>query len=102
MLASRLWQAFSSYSTFVQQPAASLQEVETSLQFPNVAFSQEWKVLGPFQIGTRGIKAIHSYEELWNLVNASEQKQRGAQIPWNTTAAFEPLSTTRLQHSQAH
>jgi hypothetical protein len=56
MFASRFWQTCTRYlATFqvwTSQQQQPLQSNATSL-FPEFAFSEDWEVLGPFQIGTR-------------------------------------------------
>lgn len=59
MLFSQLWQPLASLATPLQAPlfdsiANALPE-QMSSQFPTFAFSDKWSVLGPFQIGTRGM-----------------------------------------------
>lgn len=59
MLFSQLWQPLASLATPLQAPLfdsiASASPDQMSSQFPTFAFSNNWSVLGPFQIGTRGM-----------------------------------------------
>ena len=53
MLGSQLWQRFTHYTAAFQAVFGSGEIPNTSPDFPSFGFLQEWKVLGPFQIGTR-------------------------------------------------
>lgn len=59
MLITQLWHALTSLRTPVQAPIsdgmANASSDRLNTQFPTFAFSEQWSVLGPFQIGTRGM-----------------------------------------------
>lgn len=66
------------------------------------SFAREWDILGPFQIGTRGMHALETLTFTKCCSDNHEQKQHGEQIPSRSMAGFEPYSTTQMLLSSAH
>lgn len=54
---------------------------------PALGFSKHWDLLGPFQIGTRGISVNHARETSQGA-DKMLQRRHGALTLWNALAAF--------------
>lgn len=65
-----------------------------------VDISSTWQLLGPFQIGTRGMLDFFQ-DELIISADMTEQKRLGGQTHWSSMADFALLSTTRVPHIAA-
>jgi hypothetical protein len=75
-------------------------------ELPELEFSLDWSVLGPFQIGTRGTCEPFAlrYSHLsakYTSTNTPYQKPHGAPILWSLKAGFSHSTMTQMQLSEA-
>lgn len=57
-VAMRIWTTLVQYASTAQHIIGNVWPTNNAATVPNFAFYEEWQVLGPFQIGTRGTTLI--------------------------------------------
>ncbi len=77
MLLSRVWTHVCQFTSSLQGLTIQDQTQLSAPNFPDFAFSEQWQVLGPFQIGTRGKNGHRNHRVLGPLIICTE-------TPWSS------------------